>query len=160
MSTIKDNREHPGVYIQDTKGPVKLLIDTKNQRVLDDGSTHTPLFYLIAGLWDRRYWRGGRDSTTYLLNILRARNYSFGHSCFIIFKGIFSYASYLKFVEIYEGVGLINPVTDWGIALICAGIAIWLHRWGIGMVKTEEEIDRGTVRSSGLQQAIYNIEAI
>ena len=159
MSSYANDYNSPGVYIQDTKGPVKILIDAKNQRVLDDGSTHTPLFYLIAGLWDRRYWRGGRDSTTYLLNILRARNYSFGHSCFIIFKGTFSYASYLKFVEIYEGVGLIDPVTEWGIALGCAGIAIWLHRWGIGMVKTEEEIDRSNVSSRGLQQAIYSIEA-
>jgi hypothetical protein len=159
MSSYTNDYDSPGVYIQDTKGPVKILIDAQNQRVLDDGSTHTPLFYLIAGLWDRRYWRGGRDSTTYLLNILRARNYSFGHSCFIIFKVTFSYASYLKFVEIYEGVGLIDPVTEWGIALACAGIAIWLHRWGIGMVKTEEEIDRSTVRSRGLQQAIYSIEA-
>ena len=159
MSSYANNYNSPGVYIQDTKGPVKLLIDAKNQRILDDGSTHTPLFYLILGLYDRRYWRGGRDSTTYLLNILRARNYSFGHSCFIIFKGSFSYASYLKFVEIYEGVGLIDPVTEWGIALGCAGIAIWLHRWGIGMVKTEEEIDRSNVSSRGLQQAIYSIEA-
>jgi hypothetical protein len=159
MSSYANNYNSPGVYIQDTKGPVKLLIDSKNQRILDDGSTHTPLFYLILGLYDRRYWRGGRDSTTYLLNILRARNHSFGHSCFIIFKGTFSYASYLKFVEIYEGVGLIDPVTEWGIALGCAGIAIWLHRWGIGMVKTEEEIDRSNVRSKGLQQAIYSIEA-
>jgi hypothetical protein len=159
MSSYTNDYNSPGVYIQDTKGPVKLLIDAKNQRILDDGSTHTPLFYLILGLYDRRYWRGGRDSTTYLLNILRSRNYSFGHSCFIIFKGTFSYASYLKFVEIYEGVGLIDPVTEWGIALGCAGIAIWLHRWGIGMVKTEEEIDRSNVISRGLQQAIYSIEA-
>lgn len=159
MSSYTNDYNSPGVYIQDTKGPVKLLIDAKNQRILDDGSTHTPLFYLILGLYDRRYWRGGRDSTTYLLNILRARNYSFGHSCFIIFKVTFSYGSYLKFVKIYGGIGLINPVHEWGMALACAGIAIWLHRWGIGMVKTEEEIDRSTVRSRGLQQAIYSIEA-
>lgn len=159
MSIVGENQEHPGVYIQEAKGPVRILIDEKNQRVLDDGSTHTPLLFLIFGLWDRRYWRGGRDSTTYLLNILRARSHYFGHSCFIIFKGTFGYASYLKFVEIYEGVGLMNPSKDWGIAIVCAGIAIWLHVWGIGMVKTYEEMDRGTIRSRGLQQAIYNIEA-
>ena len=50
MSSYTNDYDSPGVYIQDTKGPVKLLIDAQNQRVLDDGSTHTPLFYLILGL--------------------------------------------------------------------------------------------------------------
>lgn len=118
----------------------------------------------FLSLIDKRYWKGTRSDTEYFMNILRARQDTFGQGSFLLWKALWAGVLYSSWCSLSSGYNFIGRWTGYDstqnfiILLGSLVILIYSQKAHNSRIRAEQEDSVNRAKHHGLQNAIRNIQ--
>jgi hypothetical protein len=154
----KSNAQFVSFKPSDSNFRYIIQLDPDTQEVVNLRQHFKPwqwIFFAVMGVWDRRFWRGGRTDTEYLFNLVRALSHaSIAHYFYNLFKIAVACTLYMKIEEVMDQSYPISNMDLYQIILPLIALIIWMHWWAGQSVKSDEATDANRREWFGIENAL------